>query len=77
MGEGGNGDYVRRFIWGVPPKKQGNYAYLMHIIRSMKSTGKGACILPHGVLFRGNAEGVMRQQLVRSGYRYTGRKFPP
>ena len=34
----------------------------------MKSTGKGACILPHGVLFRGNAEAVIRQQLVRSGY---------
>ncbi len=34
----------------------------------MKSTGKGACILPHGVLFRGNAEGVIRQKLVRSGY---------
>jgi type I restriction enzyme M protein len=52
----------------VPPKKQGDYAYLLHIIRSMKSTGKGACILPHGVLFRGNAEAVIRQQLVRSGY---------
>ena len=34
----------------------------------MKSTGKGACILPHGVLFRGNAEAAIRQQLVRSGY---------
>jgi type I restriction enzyme M protein len=34
----------------------------------MKSTGKADCILPHGVLFRGNAEGVIRQQLVRSGY---------
>jgi type I restriction enzyme M protein len=51
----------------VPPAKQGDYAYLLHIIRSMKSTGKGACILPHGVLFRGNAEAVIRQQLVRSG----------
>jgi type I restriction enzyme M protein len=52
----------------VPPAKQGDYAYLLHIIRSMKSTGKAACILPHGVLFRGNAEAVIRQQLVRSGY---------
>jgi len=52
----------------VPPKKQGDYAYLLHIIRSMKSTGKAACILPHGVLFRGNAEAVIRRQLVRSGY---------
>ena len=52
----------------MPPEKQGDYAYLLHIIRSMKSTGKAACILPHGVLFRGNAEAVIRQQLVRSGY---------
>ncbi len=60
-------DPWQRFTWGVPPAKQGDYAFLLHIIRSMKSTGKGACILPHGVLFRGNAEGVIRQQLVRSG----------
>ncbi len=60
-------DPFQRFAWGEPPAKQGDYAYLLHIIRSMKSTGKGACILPHGVLFRGNAEAVIRQQLVRSG----------
>ena len=60
-------DPFQRFAWGVPPAKQGDYAYLLHIIRSMKSTGKAACILPHGVLFRGNAEAVIRQQLVRSG----------
>jgi type I restriction enzyme M protein len=60
-------DPYQRFAWGVPPAKQGDYAYLLHIIRSMKGTGKAACILPHGVLFRGNAEGVIRQQLVRSG----------
>src|ERR1035437_3679477 len=53
--------------YGVPPDKQGDYAYLLHIIRSMKSTGKGACILPHGVLFRGNAEAVIRRNLVRRG----------
>jgi type I restriction enzyme M protein len=61
-------DPYQRFAWGVPPAKQGDYAFLLHIIRSLKSTGKGACILPHGVLFRGNAEAVIRQQLVRSGY---------
>ncbi len=60
-------DPYQRFTWGEPPAKQGDYAYLLHIIRSMKSSGKGACILPHGVLFRGNAEAVIRQQLVRSG----------
>jgi type I restriction enzyme M protein len=67
LGEGGSGDRYQRFTWGVPPKKQGDYAYLLHIVRSMKSTGKAACILPHGVLFRGNAEATIREQLVRSG----------
>ncbi len=54
--------------FGVPPDKQGDYAYLLHIVRSLKSSGKGACILPHGVLFRGNAEGEIRRNLVRKGY---------
>ena len=61
-------DSFQRFAWGEPPAKLGDYAYLLHIIRSMKSAGKAACILPHGVLFRGNAEAKIRQQLVRSGY---------
>jgi type I restriction enzyme M protein len=53
--------------YGIPPGKQGDYAYLLHILRSIKPDGKGACILPHGVLFRGNAEGVIRQNLVLRG----------
>ena len=60
-------DPFQRFAWGVPPAKQGDYAFLLHIVRSLKGAGKGACILPHGVLFRGNAEAAIRQQLVRSG----------
>jgi type I restriction enzyme M protein len=67
LGEGGSGDKYQRFTWGVPPKKQGDYAYLLHIIRSLKSTGKAACVVPHGVLFRGNAEAAIRENLVRSG----------
>ena len=63
------GDPYERFKhFGAPPDKQGDYAYLLHIIRSLKSTGKGACILPHGVLFRGNAEADIRRNLVRKGY---------
>jgi type I restriction enzyme M protein len=61
-------DPYQRFVWGVPPAKNGDYAYLLHIIRSMKGSGKAGCILPHGVLFRGGAEATIRQQLVRSGY---------
>ncbi|VTQ59149.1 N-6 DNA methylase [Stenotrophomonas maltophilia] len=54
--------------FGVPPAKQGDYAYLLHIVRSLKSTGRAACILPHGVLFRGNAEADIRRALIRKGY---------
>jgi type I restriction enzyme M protein len=63
-----NEPYERFKPFGTPPAKQGDYAYLLHIIRSLKSNGKGACILPHGVLFRGNAEGEIRRNLIRKGY---------
>ena len=62
------GDEYKRFDgFGTPPDKQGDYAYLLHIVRSLKSTGRAACILPHGVLFRGNAEAEIRKSLVRRG----------
>ena len=61
-------DLYDRFADGTPPAKNGDYAFLLHIIRSLKSTGKGAVILPHGVLFRGNAEGGIRKNIVRRGY---------
>ena len=63
-----NDPYGRFRHFGVPPAKQGDYAYLLHIVRSLKSSGRGACILPHGVLFRGNAEGDIRRKLIRMGY---------
>ena len=61
-------DPFERFTgYGIPPAKQGDYAYLLHILRSLRSCGKGACVLPHGVLFRGNAEGVIRRNLILRG----------
>jgi len=63
-----NDPFERFKPFGTPPARQGDYAYLLHIVRSVKSTGKGACILPHGVLFRGNAEADIRRALVRKGY---------
>ena len=63
-----NDPHERFKHFGAPPAKQGDYAYLLHIVRSLKSTGKGACILPHGVLFRGNAEADIRRDLIRKGY---------
>lgn len=53
--------------FGIPPAKQGDYAYLLHIVRTLKSTGRGSCILPHGVLFRGNAEAEIRRNLIQRG----------
>ncbi|MEM6257438.1 MAG: type I restriction-modification system subunit M [Planctomycetota bacterium] len=63
-----NDEHERFKGFGIPPAKQGDYAYLLHIIRSLKSTGRAACILPHGVLFRGNAEAEIRHNLIRKGY---------
>ena len=60
--------YDRFAPYGVPPQKQGDYAYLLHILRSLRPTGKGACVLPHGVLFRGGAERAIRRNLVQRGY---------
>ncbi|URM93988.1 type I restriction-modification system subunit M [Actinomadura madurae] len=57
-----------RFEFGRPPEKNGDYAFLLHILKSLKSTGKAAAILPHGVLFRGNAEATIRKELLRRGY---------
>ncbi|MFP6046897.1 type I restriction-modification system subunit M [Helicobacter pylori] len=61
-------DRFNRFEDGTPPEKNGDFAFLLHIIKSLKNTGKGAVILPHGVLFRGNAEGVIRKNLLTKGY---------
>ena len=61
-------DLYGRFEDGIPPKKNGDFAFLLHVLRSMKSTGKGAVIMPHGVLFRGGAEGEIRRNLIRKGY---------
>lgn len=60
-------DLYRRFEYGIPPAKNGDYAFLLHILTSLKSTGKGAVIHPHGVLFRGGAEAALRKRIVRQG----------
>jgi type I restriction enzyme M protein len=61
-------DEYQRFEDGIPPKKNGDYAFMLHLIRSLKSTGKGAIVMPHGVLFRGNVEGEIRKNLIHKGY---------
>lgn len=57
-----------RFEFGMPPAKNGDYAFLLHALKSLKSTGKAAVILPHGVLFRGNKEADIRKALLQRGY---------
>jgi type I restriction enzyme M protein len=61
-------DLYNRFALGIPPKKNGDFAFLLHILACLKSTGKGAVIHPHGVLFRGGAEAIIRKEIVRRGY---------
>lgn len=57
-----------RFDLGMPPEKNGDFAFLLHILTSMKATGSGAVILPHGVLFRGNKEADLREKILKRGY---------
>ncbi|MES2094510.1 MAG: class I SAM-dependent DNA methyltransferase [Actinomycetota bacterium] len=61
-------EYGRFDGYGRPPEKNGDFAFLLHMFKSLKSTGKGAVILPHGVLFRGNSEGTIRKEIIKRGY---------
>lgn len=61
-------EYGRFDGYGRPPEKNGDYAFLLHILKSLKSTGKAAVILPHGVLFRSNAEATIRMGLLKRGF---------
>ncbi len=60
-------DLYKRFEYGIPPTKNGDYAFLLHLTASLKAKGKGAIILPHGVLFRGNKEADIRRTLIERG----------
>ena len=59
-------------VLGVPPEKNGDYAWLLDVLKSLKSNGKAAIILPHGVLFRGNAEADIRKKNINRGYMERG-----
>lgn len=52
----------------MPPEKNGDFAWFLHVIKSLKRTGKAAIIMPHGVLFRGNAEETIRKAIIDKGY---------
>jgi len=57
-------DRFKRFLRGTPPKSKGDYAFILHMIDTTLSDGKVGVIVPHGVLFRGAAEGKIRQKLI-------------
>jgi len=63
-----NHDEFKRFEFGIPPQKNGDLAFVLHIVTCLKSTGKAAVNLPHGVLFRGGAEAAIRREILRRGY---------
>ncbi len=62
--EDAEADRFKRFHRGLPPKSKGDYAFILHMIETALPTGKVGVIVPHGVLFRGGAEGRIRQALI-------------
>src|SRR6056297_2483959 len=58
-------DVYHRFDLGVPPKSKGDYAFVLHMIKSLAENGRMGIVLPHGVLFRGSSEGKIRKELIR------------
>ena len=63
--DGAESDKFKRFRRGVPPRTKGDYAFILHMVEVMKpGTGRMAVVVPHGVLFRGAAEGKIRQKLI-------------
>jgi len=63
-----NDEFHRFDGYAIPPNKNGDYAFLLHLIKSLKPIGKGAIILPHGVLFRGGTEEIIRENILSRGY---------
>ena len=62
-------DKYKRFDgYGIPPEKNGDYAWFLHVLKSLDSNGKAGIIMPHGVLFRGNAEETIRIEVLKRRY---------
>ena len=63
--EEASADEFGRFRFGLPPANAGDYAFVQHMLATLNHTGKAGVVLPHGILFRGGAEGKIRQGLVK------------
>ena len=62
-------DKFKRFDgYGIPPEKNGDYAWFLHVLKSLDSKGKAGFVMPHGVLFRGNTEETIRQEILKKRY---------
>lgn len=61
-------EYKRFDGYGIPPEKNGDYAWFLHVLKSLDSNGKAGFVMPHGVLFRGNSEETIRQQILKKRY---------
>ena len=62
-------DPFKRFDgFGIPPEKNGDYAWFLHVLKSLNSTGKAGIVMPHGILFRGNAEETIRLAVLGTKY---------
>ncbi len=59
-------DPYNRFEYGVPPKSIGDYAFIQHMLKSLEQNGRMAVVLPHGTLFRGASEGMIRQRILEN-----------
>lgn len=57
--------YGRVDDYEMPPDKKADYAFVLHMVKSMNENGRAGIVLPHGVLFRGGAEGRIREQLIK------------
>lgn len=59
------GDKYRRFWRGIPPKSKGDYAFISHMVEiALDGKGRVGVIVPHGVLFRGSSEGLIRRKFI-------------
>ena len=59
-----NDKYKRFDDYGIPPEKNGDYAWFLHVLKSLNQTGKAGIVMPHGVLFRGNSEETIRKKIL-------------
>ena len=62
-------DKYKRFDgYGIPPEKNGDYAWFLHVLKSLNAKGKAGIVMPHGILFRGNSEETIRLKILEKKY---------